>query len=117
MNNPIPRRHRFAAKVVAISLAAGMSFQAGTVTINTIWPNQYVIKLQPTSVETRAAADETVPPPGNGGRAMISCDFCGKDQHQVEGMIAADRPTNGGNVAICDQCANAEVELVEKERE
>lgn len=49
---------------------------------------------------------------------MISCDFCGISEHQVEAMIAGVRPGERGNVAICDSCAKSAAQMAEaKQRE
>ncbi|MBT2784777.1 MULTISPECIES: ClpX C4-type zinc finger protein [unclassified Halomonas] len=49
---------------------------------------------------------------------MICCDFCGKSAHQAEAMIAAERPGDRGNVAICDSCAKQAARVADdKKRE
>jgi len=44
----------------------------------------------------------------------LHCSFCGKNQHQVQKLIA------GPNVYICDECVNLCVEIIDdsnKEKE
>ena len=48
---------------------------------------------------------------------MISCDFCGQSEHQAEAIIAAVRPGDRGNVAICDSCAKSAVEIADEKKE
>jgi ATP-dependent protease Clp ATPase subunit len=45
---------------------------------------------------------------------MISCDFCGISEHQAEAIIAAERPGERGNVAICDSCAARAAQMAEE---
>lgn len=45
---------------------------------------------------------------------MISCDFCGQSEHQAEAIIAAERPGDRGNVAICDRCAKSAAQMAEE---
>lgn len=43
--------------------------------------------------------------------AIFYCSFCGRNQHEVEVMVAA--PVH---VAICDQCVDTAVETVARKR-
>lgn len=47
---------------------------------------------------------------------MICCDFCGRNEHQAEAMVAAKRPGDRGNVAICDSCAESSAQIVESKK-
>ncbi|WP_447928362.1 ClpX C4-type zinc finger protein [Vreelandella sp. EE27] len=47
---------------------------------------------------------------------MICCDFCGKSEHQEEALIAAKRPGDGGNVAICGGCAKNANRIAEEKQ-
>ncbi|WP_193092164.1 ClpX C4-type zinc finger protein [Halomonas colorata] len=47
---------------------------------------------------------------------MICCDFCGKSEHQAEAIIAAERPGDKGNVAICDSCAESSAQMAESKK-
>lgn len=47
---------------------------------------------------------------------MISCDFCGKSEHQAQAMVVAERPGTRGNVGICDSCAISAARIVENKK-
>lgn len=41
----------------------------------------------------------------------LACDFCGKDQDEVEKLIAGPR-----HVAICNECVTLCVEIIDEEK-
>ncbi|WP_374694412.1 ClpX C4-type zinc finger protein [Halomonas sp. SpR1] len=47
---------------------------------------------------------------------MICCDFCGQNEHQAEAIIAAERPGDRGNVAICDSCAKSAARMADDKK-
>ena len=66
-------------------------------------PPPWTVLLALMPRQEASGADKPPPP--------LRCSFCGKDQHQVEKLIA------GPGVYICDQCIALCAEILAEERD
>ncbi len=66
-------------------------------------PPPWALLLALLSGQEPSGADKPPPP--------LRCSFCGKDQHQVERLIA------GPAVYICDECVELCAEILAEERQ